>query len=59
LAITHVAGGAMNFEDINLEQSYTPVKAYCQSKLANVLFSKELARKLEGRCLVVLVNVEV
>ncbi|XP_021928779.1 retinol dehydrogenase 12-like [Zootermopsis nevadensis] len=40
--------GTMNFEDINLEQSYTPIKAYCQSKLANVLFSKELAKRLQG-----------
>lgn len=44
----------MNFEDINLEQSYTPIKAYCQSKLANVLFSKELAKRLQGMCLVIL-----
>jgi hypothetical protein len=41
----------MNFEDLNLEQSYTPWKAYCQSKLANVLFCKELGRMLQGRLL--------
>ncbi|PNF13984.1 hypothetical protein B7P43_G08682 [Cryptotermes secundus] len=40
--------GTMNFEDLNLEQSYTPWKAYCQSKLANVLFCKELGRMLQG-----------
>lgn len=38
----------MHFEDIMLEKSYTPVKSYCQSKLANILFTKELARRLEG-----------
>jgi hypothetical protein len=41
----------MNFDDLNMEKSYTPWKAYCQSKLANVLFSKELARMLQGRLL--------
>ncbi|OAD56757.1 Retinol dehydrogenase 11 [Eufriesea mexicana] len=38
--------GNINFEDLNLESSYTPFKAYCQSKLANVLFTKELSKKL-------------
>jgi NAD(P)-dependent dehydrogenase (short-subunit alcohol dehydrogenase family) len=44
-----VAGGTINFEDLNSEQSYSAWKAYCQSKLANVLFCKELARRLQGR----------
>lgn len=38
----------MNFEDIHFEkQPYDPLKAYSQSNLANVLFSKELAAKLK------------
>ncbi|XP_021939698.1 retinol dehydrogenase 12-like [Zootermopsis nevadensis] len=41
--------GTMYLEDINLKQSYTPWKAYRQSKLANLLFTKELARRLQGR----------
>ncbi|XP_066280167.1 retinol dehydrogenase 12-like [Branchiostoma lanceolatum] len=41
-------GGHIHFDDINLERSYNPIKAYCQSKLANVLFTKELDRKLQG-----------
>jgi hypothetical protein len=41
--------GTMNFDDPNLENSYSPSKAYAQSKLANVLFSKELARRLQGK----------
>jgi NAD(P)-dependent dehydrogenase (short-subunit alcohol dehydrogenase family) len=41
--------GTINFEDLNGEKSYSPAKAYCQSKLANVLFSKELATRLAGR----------
>lgn len=40
--------GRMNFDDLNSTRSYQPFKAYQQSKLANVLFSKELARRLEG-----------
>ena len=38
--------GEMYFDDINFEKTpYDPIKAYGQSKLANVLFTKELARK--------------
>jgi NAD(P)-dependent dehydrogenase (short-subunit alcohol dehydrogenase family) len=44
-----VIGGTINFEDLNDEKSYSAWRAYCQSKLANVLFSKELARRLLGK----------
>ncbi|PIK56141.1 putative retinol dehydrogenase 13-like isoform X3 [Apostichopus japonicus] len=40
--------GDIHFDDLMLEKDYTPLKSYCQSKLANVLFSRELARRLEG-----------
>ncbi len=40
--------GHLNFDDINMEKNYRPVKAYDQSKLANVLFTRELHRRLEG-----------
>ncbi|KOC61420.1 Retinol dehydrogenase 12, partial [Habropoda laboriosa] len=39
--------GDIHFEDLNLERHYSPVKAYSQSKLANILFTKELDRKLK------------
>lgn len=31
-----------------LEKNYNPLKAYWQSKVANVLFTKELKKRLEG-----------
>ena len=52
--IVNVASGAhkvgnIHFEDINLEKGYNVIKAYSQSKLANVLFTRELARRLRDR----------
>ncbi len=39
--------GKIHFENINLgNNAYTPLKAYCQSKLANILFTRELAKRL-------------
>ena len=51
--IINVASGAhkigkIHFEDINLEKNYTFWRAYSQSKLANILFTYELAEKLKG-----------
>lgn len=40
--------GKIHFEDLKLEKSYATFKAYAQSKLANILFTKELSRRLEG-----------
>ena len=36
--------GKINFDDLNLERSYHGLKAYGQSKLANLLFTYELHR---------------
>jgi NAD(P)-dependent dehydrogenase (short-subunit alcohol dehydrogenase family) len=41
-------GGTLDFEDLGFEQGYQIMKAYSRSKLANVLFTRELARRLEG-----------
>ncbi|RVE57621.1 hypothetical protein OJAV_G00218200 [Oryzias javanicus] len=40
--------GDINFDDLNSEQSYDKGSAYSRSKLANLLFTRELARRLEG-----------
>lgn len=40
--------GRINFDDLQMEKGYIGLSAYSQSKLANVLFTYELARKLEG-----------
>ena len=40
--------GKINFDDLNSEQSYGEMRAYYQSKLANVLFTRSLAKHLEG-----------
>ncbi|KAJ8290085.1 hypothetical protein GJAV_G00008540 [Gymnothorax javanicus] len=42
-------GGKINFDDLNYERTpYDPLVSYRRSKLANVLFSRELARRLKG-----------
>ncbi len=40
--------GRMNFADLNGEKSYAKWIAYAQSKLANLLFTYELQRRLEA-----------
>lgn len=40
--------GKINKEDLNSDKKYSASEAYAQSKLANILFTKELAKKLEG-----------
>lgn len=41
--------GHINFNDINYENNkYKSMNVYCDSKLANILFTKELAKKLHG-----------
>lgn len=41
--------GRIDFADLQGERSYRGLRAYRQSKLANILFTRELARRLQGR----------
>jgi NAD(P)-dependent dehydrogenase (short-subunit alcohol dehydrogenase family) len=45
---THRMGGAIHFDDLQWERRYRPFAAYGQSKLANLLFTYELQRRLTG-----------
>ncbi|EEA93157.1 retinol dehydrogenase 12 [Pseudovibrio sp. JE062] len=38
--------GKINFNDLMMRETYAPMKAYSQSKLANVMFGLELQRRL-------------
>ena len=40
--------GQIHFEDLNQDKGYEPWKSYAQSKLANILFTRELHRRLLG-----------
>jgi retinol dehydrogenase 14 len=44
----HMARRGMRFEDLQSEHRYSGMDAYSRSKLANVLFTRELARCLAG-----------
>ncbi len=56
--IVNVASGAhktgkIHFNDINLSKGFNVFTAYSQSKLANVLFTRELSRRLKDRDIIV------
>jgi len=41
-------GAKLHFDDIGFQKGYGALKAYSQSKLANIVFTYELARRIEG-----------
>ncbi|CAG0895059.1 unnamed protein product [Darwinula stevensoni] len=48
ISIAYQKAPSMHFEDLNSERSYNPEDAYNQSQLANILFTRELAKRLAG-----------
>ena len=47
-SFAHRLTRAMSWDDLQSERSFSPMGAYAQSKLANILFTTELARRLGG-----------
>ncbi len=47
-AHTRAPRGGIEFDNLSGERDYSPWKAYGQSKMANLLFAQELARRFEG-----------
>ena len=45
--------GSMDFNNLEFKRGYFGMKAYARSKLANILFTYELARRLEGNTVTV------
>ncbi len=41
-------GAALDFDDLQSQRAYSGFRAYARSKLCNILFNRELARRLEG-----------
>ena len=44
----HKLGGPLDFDDLGAARGYSGMGVYGRSKLANLLFTRELARRLEG-----------
>jgi len=42
-------GGGLDFDDLQSERAYKPFQVYGKTKLANIYFTRELARRLDGR----------
>lgn len=45
--------GKIHFDDYNLNKGFNAIKAYSQSKLANILFTRELSQRLKSRGIMV------
>lgn len=45
---SHKQSGRLDFDDLQSERNYIGLRTYARSKLANILFARELARRLDG-----------
>jgi NAD(P)-dependent dehydrogenase (short-subunit alcohol dehydrogenase family) len=48
IQVSSIAQAPIDFDDVMLEEGYDPSRAYAQSKLAQVMFTEDLAAELEG-----------
>ena len=46
--VSSIGQAPIDFDDVMLERSYTGMQGYCQSKLAQIMFTIDLAEKLKG-----------
>jgi NAD(P)-dependent dehydrogenase (short-subunit alcohol dehydrogenase family) len=44
----HAAWHGMRFDDLQSERHYEAMEVYCRTKLANILFTRQLAKRLRG-----------
>jgi NAD(P)-dependent dehydrogenase (short-subunit alcohol dehydrogenase family) len=49
----HEHSPGLNWDDLQMLENFVPIVAYCNAKLANVLFTRALAKRLTGRGIVV------
>ncbi|WAS95342.1 oxidoreductase [Nannocystis punicea] len=47
----HKAGGPVPIQDLDSRDGYRPIRVYCTTKLANILFTRELQRRAGDRLL--------
>ena len=48
IQVASIAQAPIDFDDVMLERAYDPSRAYAQSKLAQVMFTEDLAEELDG-----------
>lgn len=44
----HEVSSGLDFDDLQMMKDFVPIKAYCNAKLANILFTRSLTRRLAG-----------